>query len=92
MSRVTYDPKTVGGELIARAVAKVREAQSDFLLAKSMADLISNGGANPENLEGSPEFGVATGDGAECYAAIANMVVYMSDVTTTAIADLFQGD
>lgn len=92
MSRVTYDPKTVGGELIARAVAKVREAQSDFLLAKSMADGISGGGATPAALEGSAEFGVETGDGAECYGAIANMVVYLSDVTTTAIADLYQGD
>lgn len=87
-----YDPKTVGGELIARAVAKVREAQFDFALAKSMMDLVSGGGATPANLEGSAQFGVATGDGAAAYEAIANMVVYLSDVSTPAIAALYQGD
>lgn len=92
MPRIVYSPSTVGGKQIARAIAQVSEARQSIDIVKAMMDQITNGGVNPENLEASVDFNAGTGAGADLYNAIVNMKSYLSDVTTTSIAELFQGD
>jgi hypothetical protein len=91
MARITYNTATIGGAMVAEAVDHIRKARDLLVRAVSVANSISSGGATPVPLEGSPEFGVATGQGAAFYAAVNSMKTNAATVTDVAIAELDNG-
>ena len=95
MARIGYNSSSVGGDLVARAVNYLSQAQYLLTRAKSMADAASGGGATPANLEtggtNGADFGVASGKGASFYTAIADMKTNAATVSAAAIADLDMG-
>lgn len=92
MARIPYNPSSVGGEYVARAVSNLHQAQEYLERAKALADSVTGGGVTPAALEGSTEFGVAVSDGSAFYDAVANMKVNAATVTQSALADLDMGD
>lgn len=91
MPRILYNTETVGGQMIAEAVDHIRLARDLLNRAVGIANSKSAGGATPEALESSAEFGVATGSGGAFYTAINNLKVNAATVSDTAIADLDNG-
>lgn len=92
MARIPYNPSSVGGEYVARAVSNLHQAQEYLQLAKALADSVTGGGVTPSALEGSTEFGVATSKGSDFYDAVANMKVNADTVTQSELANLDMGE
>lgn len=91
MARIVYDASKIGSKLVAEAVDLIAQAQYKIGRAKALADSITNGGASPAALEGSPEFGVAIGSGAAFYSAVSAVRANALLVTAQSIADLDNG-
>ena len=73
MARVSYDQTTPFGSKMYLAIQGIKLAQANLQRIKQVADAMTGGGATPANLELSKEFGVATGGGANFYAAIQSL-------------------
>ena len=91
MARITYNTTTVGGKLVAQAVANVRNARDELNRVVAMMNSMTAGGVTPALLESSAEFGVAVGQGANFYAAINNMKANTATVSDSAIGDIDNG-
>ena len=91
MARITYDPATIGGAMVAEGVDHIRKGRECLERAKSLADSISGGGTTPALLESSPVFSVVEGSGSSFYTALNNMKTNAATVTDGAIADIDMG-
>lgn len=91
MSRIVYSASTPFGKLTAEAVDYVLKAQNAIDRVVAVANAASAGGATPTNLEGSPEFGVATGDGSVFYTAINDLKTNLATVSAVALAQIDMG-
>ncbi len=91
MSRIVYSPSTPFGKLTAEAVDYVLKAQDAIDRAVAVANAASAGGATPTNLEGSPEFGVATGDGSDFYTAINNLKTNLAAISSASLSQIDMG-
>lgn len=80
-----------GGQHLYNAIHYTALAQQEIALAMLVANSITGGGVTGANLEGSPEFGAATGQGAALYTAMNNLKANLATVTAAQIGDLFQG-
>ena len=91
-TRLTYNASAaMGGQNVAVAVRYIQLAQQAIASAVTVANSITGGGVTGANLEGSPEFGCAAGQGANFYTAINNLKTNLATVTATEIGDLFAG-
>lgn len=91
MARITYNAVTIGGKMVAEAIDHIRKGRDLLNRAKVLADSVSGGGVTPALLEGSAEFGVATGQGSTFYTAVGNAKTNAATVSDSAIADLDNG-
>ncbi len=91
-TRITYNSGSLsGGQHLKNAVSLTQQAQEEIALALQVANSITGGGVTGANLEGSTEFGAASGQGATLYTAINNFKVNLATVSATQIGDLFAG-
>lgn len=91
-TRITYATTAQSGGIhLANAVRYAQLAQQEIALAVGVANSITGGGVTPANLEGSAEFGAATGQGSNLYTAMSNFKANLSTVTTAQISDLYTG-
>lgn len=91
-TRITYATTAPsGGVHLANAVRYAQLAQQEIALAVGIANSITGGGVTGSNLEGSVEFGAATGQGANLYTAMNNFKINLATVTTQQISDLYAG-
>ena len=67
---IAYDRTTPFGSKLFIAVQALEMAMANMKRVKEQMDAISSGGGTPTALEGSPQFGVAAGQGAAIYAAV----------------------
>lgn len=73
MARIAYDQTTPFGSKIYLSIQGIKQAQAYLQRCKQVADSITTGGTNTTALEGSPEFKVASGQGANFYAALQSL-------------------
>ena len=73
MARIQYGTGTPFGSKIYQTVQAIKLAQAFLPRCKQVADSLTGGGVTPSALEGSAEFGVATGEGANFYAALQSL-------------------
>ena len=73
MARIQYGISTPFGSKINQSIQAMKLAQAFLPRCKQVADSLSAGGTNPAALENSAEFGVATGQGANFYAALTSL-------------------
>lgn len=91
-SRYVYNAGAqVGGAHIANATRFVIEAQQEINRAVAVANQVTGGGGTPANLEGSAEFGVGVGQGANFYTAINNLKTLLAAITPASLGDLDAG-
>lgn len=91
-ARITYNPgNMVGGAHVAAAARYTLLAQQEIDRAVAVAASITAFGATPANIEGSAEFGVAVGQGATFYSAIASLQTALAAITSAQLANLDQG-
>jgi len=91
MSFIQYDPQIQsGGALVANAIKNVLKAKEDLALAWNIVYQVTYSGG-PSALEGSSEFDVASGKGADFYTALDQVRSAVSFVPDDAIAKLYQG-
>lgn len=93
---IGYDRTTPFGSKIYVAVQQIELAMANFKRVKEMMDVISGGGITPSTLEGSPQFGIATGQGAIAYAAVQSINAALFSVPASytpvpAVSQLDQG-
>jgi len=99
VTNIAYSLTTPFGRQTYTAVQAIRKAQSLLQSIKQKADDVTGGGVTPANLEdaaGANLFGVATGQGANYYAAIQALDAALFTTPTTwtpvqASVDLDQG-
>lgn len=90
-TRITYNSGIPsGGQHLYNAVHYTQLAQQEILLAVTVANSITGGGVTGVNLEGSAEFGAATGQGATLYTAMNDLKVNLASITVAQIGALFQ--
>ena len=70
MANIKYDQTTAFGSKTYLMIQNIRAAQASIQRIKQTADAVSGGGATPANLESSPLFNVAVGQGASFYTAL----------------------
>lgn len=70
MANISYSTTSPFGSKVYLAIQAIRGAQATFQRVKQAADSVSAGGTTPANLETSPLFQVASGQGAAFYTAI----------------------
>ena len=91
-TRLTYNASaTQGGYHLATAVRYINMAQQEMTLVMQVANSITGGGVTGANLEASPEFGAASGQGANLYTAMNNLKANLATVTAAQLGDLFAG-
>lgn len=91
-TRLSYSASAaVGGHLVYDAARYVIAAQQAINRAVALANAMTGGGATAANLENSPEFNVATGQGAAFYTAINDLKTNLASITSSALANLDQG-
>lgn len=91
-TRITYNTAAAnGGQHVATAVRYTEMAQQEIALAMQVANSVTAGGVTAANLEGSAEFGAASGKGQALYDAMNNFKTNLASVTTTALGDLYAG-
>lgn len=73
MASISYDQTTPFGSKMYLAIQNIRAAQSALQRIKQVADSVSAGGTTPSNLESSPLFKVAAGQGAAFYTALQSL-------------------
>jgi hypothetical protein len=73
MARVKYDQTTPFGSKMYLTIQAFKTIQANLPRIKQVADAMTGGGATPAALEGSAEFGVAVGQGANFYSAIQSL-------------------
>jgi hypothetical protein len=73
MARISYGTSTPFGSKINQSLQAIKLAQAFLPRCKQVADSLTAGGTNTSALEGSAEFGVATGQGANFYAALQSL-------------------
>lgn len=86
MSHITYSPTTIGGKLAAGIAADALSLSATAKKTKELMDSITNGGANPENLETDPTFALPSGAGAAFYAALVAIAVTAATIDPSAIS------
>jgi hypothetical protein len=96
MAIIGYNSSSPFGSKMARVVQDVKEAQQLLSRCIDTANDMTNGGSTPANLEGSAQFGVATGQGLNFYNALAslNSALFAAPASRTplqASIDLDQG-
>jgi hypothetical protein len=91
MSRIVYSASTPFGKITAEAVDHVLKAQDAINRAVAVANAVSAGGATPANLEGSAEFGVATGGGSNFYTAINDLKTNLAAITSVSLSQIDMG-
>ena len=91
-TRITYNASAaMGGQNVASAVRCIVQAQEFIARAMEVANSITAGGVTGANLEGSPEFGAAAGQGGTLYTAMNNLKANLATVTAAQLGDLFAG-
>lgn len=91
-ARITYNPGSlVGGAHVANAARYTLLAQQEIDRAVAIAASITAFGVTPTNIEGSTEFGVASGQGATFYSAITSLQSSLNAITGASLANLDQG-
>ncbi len=80
-----------GGMHLANAARYAILAKQEIARALSIANQMTGGGVTPSNLEGSAEFGAASGKGSVLYDAINNFNTNIGTITNAALADLDTG-
>jgi hypothetical protein len=70
MAAITYSTTSPFGSKVYLAIQAIRGAQATFQRVKQAADAVTGGGVTPANLETSPLFMVASGQGSAFYTAL----------------------
>ena len=96
MATIAYSQSSPFGSKVYLSIQRIRDAQAAFQRVKQAADDVTAGGTQPANLETSPLFQVATGQGAAFYAALqsVNAALFTTPSSWTpvqATVDLDQG-
>lgn len=73
-TRIGYNGTAVFGAKVAQAVRGILQAQQLLVQSMNVANAIANNGNAPDQLEGTPEFGVVTGQGGEFYAGMESLI------------------
>lgn len=93
-TRISYNPSAIaGGSDVANAVSKLLEAVNQINKAWNvMYQLTYDPAGNiVANLEGSPEFGVATGKGQDFFTALDFLKASVAALPQDILAKLYQG-
>lgn len=90
-ARISYNNSPTGGMHLAAAARYLQLAINEATLAKQIAEEVTAGGATAANLEGSTEFGAASGKGQALYDAIAALKTNADSLDDVLIARLYQG-
>jgi len=96
MANISYSTTSPFGSKVYLAIQAIRGAQATFQRVKQAADSVSGGGVTPANLETSPLFQVASGQGAAFYTALQSIDAALFTTPSTwtpvqATIDLDQG-
>ncbi len=73
MANITYNPTSSFGNKIAIVVRDMKEAQQLLQRCLDMMNNVTVNGTQKANVEGSSQFGVAAGQGAAFYDALASL-------------------
>lgn len=91
-NRITYAAASqLGGIHLANAVRYATLAQQEAARAANIAASVTAGGVTQANIEGSPEFGGAAGQGAVLYSAITTLNTNLAAIPVSLLANLDQG-
>jgi hypothetical protein len=88
-TRIVYNPTTLGGGLTQQFMADIVDALEKGVALQQLLVSVTAAGATQANLEGSPEFGVAAGEGAAFYSAINYLVTQLQGLS--GVGNLYQG-
>lgn len=89
MARLTFVRTSPFGSQVNQIVNGLVYAQQHLVEIKKVADLLTAGGASPAGLEGSAEFGVASGQGAAFYTDLQSIIAGVNAIAC--LPDLDQG-
>lgn len=89
MPRITYGG--IFGQKVVAAMSQIENVKFTLARCKAVADAMTSGGTTPAALEGSAEFGVATGQGQTFYTDLANLVAAFNGIASGTLTDLDQG-
>lgn len=92
-NRISYNNTNTaaGGGHLALATRYVILAKQEIRRSLAIANEMTGGGVTAANLEGSTEFGAASGKGQALYDAINNFSANLNNLTDAALADLDTG-
>lgn len=92
-TRIGYNSASaLGGSYVAAAIRQLVAANNNMQLALRVLAEVTANGASPENLEGSPEFGVDAGKAAAFQAQVSLIATQLQTVTGgEGIPQLWQG-
>lgn len=95
-TKIGFGKSTPFGNQLWTAITACRNARAAMQIVMQQANAVSSGGVSPQALEGSPEFGVAVGQGAAFYAALQSINAALFANASTwqvpqAFVDLDQG-
>lgn len=92
-TRISYNPASnLGGSYVASAMRNLVAASNQLQLAVRVLAAVTANGTQPENLEGSAEFDVATGKAQEFQDAVSALATQAKTITDQAfIPQLWQG-
>jgi len=89
--RITINANSVGGKQVALAVYYMQLANDLLVKTKTLANEVTgDGGVTTANLEGSPEFGIGTGQGATFYSDLTSLNAAFTPALLNIIADMIQ--
>lgn len=93
MAQIPYDQTSPFGSKVYLAIQELRDAQYKILRCIDAANDLTGGGVTPANLEGSKQFGVASGQGANFYNALQSIksAIIAGGNALQATVDLDQG-